>query len=82
MDYFYQEFLKIADTKKEVINEDLQVMMATFSQKRFKLRFTIFDLRIIIKKRKSIKKKYLINNIFKSKKAKILNFFSVVLFYN
>ena len=33
LDYFYQEFLKIADTKKEVVNEDLQVMMATFSQK-------------------------------------------------
>jgi 2-isopropylmalate synthase len=33
LDYLYQEFLKIADTKKEVINEDLQVMMATFSQK-------------------------------------------------
>jgi 2-isopropylmalate synthase len=57
LDYLYQEFLKIADTKKEVVNEDLQVMMATFSQKRFKLRFTIFDLRIIIiKNRKSIKK--------------------------
>ncbi len=33
LDYLYQEFLKIADTKKEVINEDLQVMMATFRQK-------------------------------------------------
>jgi 2-isopropylmalate synthase len=33
LDYLYQEFLKIADTKKEVVNEDLQVMMATFSQK-------------------------------------------------
>ena len=33
LDYLYQEFLKIADTKKEVLNEDLQVMMATFSQK-------------------------------------------------
>ena len=33
LDYLYQEFLKIADTKKEVINEDLHVMMATFSQK-------------------------------------------------
>ena len=33
LDYLYQEFLKIADTKKEVINEDLQVMMAIFSQK-------------------------------------------------
>ena len=34
LDYLYQEFLKIADTKKEVVNEDLQVMMATFSQKK------------------------------------------------
>lgn len=33
LDYLYQEFLKIADTKKEVVNEDLKVMMATFSQK-------------------------------------------------
>ena len=33
LDYLYQEFLKIADTKKEVVNEDLQLMMATFSQK-------------------------------------------------
>jgi len=33
LDYLYQEFLKIADTKKEVENEDLKVMMATFSQK-------------------------------------------------
>ena len=33
LDYLYQEFLKIADIKKEVVNEDLQVMMATFSQK-------------------------------------------------
>lgn len=33
LDYLYQEFLKIADTKKEVVNEDLQVMMAIFSQK-------------------------------------------------
>jgi len=33
LDYLYQEFLKIADTKKEDVNEDLQVMMATFSQK-------------------------------------------------
>lgn len=33
LDYLYQEFLKIADTKKEVINEDLHVMMATFRQK-------------------------------------------------
>ena len=33
LDYLYQEFLKIADTKKEVVNEDLHVMMATFSQK-------------------------------------------------
>ena len=33
LDYLYQEFLKIADTKKEFVNEDLQVMMATFSQK-------------------------------------------------
>ena len=35
LDYLYQEFLKIADTKKEVVNEDLQIMMATFSQKTF-----------------------------------------------
>lgn len=35
LDYLYQEFLKIADTKKEVVNEDLQVMIATFSQKTF-----------------------------------------------
>ncbi len=33
LDYLYQEFLKIADTKKEVVNEDLHVMMAAFSQK-------------------------------------------------
>ena len=33
LDNLYQEFLKIADTKKEVVNEDLQVMMAIFSQK-------------------------------------------------
>lgn len=33
LDYLYQEFLKIADTKKEVINEDLHIMMAAFSQK-------------------------------------------------
>lgn len=33
LDYLYQEFLKIADTKKEVVNEDLQLMMAIFSQK-------------------------------------------------
>lgn len=33
LDYLYQEFLKIADTKKEVVNEDLEIMMATFSQK-------------------------------------------------
>lgn len=33
LDYLYQEFLKIADTKKEVVNEDLQVMMTIFSQK-------------------------------------------------
>ena len=33
LDYLYQEFLKIADTKKEVVNEDLQIMMAAFSQK-------------------------------------------------
>lgn len=33
LDYLYKEFLKIADTKKEVVNEDLQVMMAIFSQK-------------------------------------------------
>ncbi len=33
LDYLYQEFLKIADTKKEVINDDLHIMMAAFSQK-------------------------------------------------
>ena len=33
LDYLYQEFLKIADTKKEVVNEDLHIMMAAFSQK-------------------------------------------------
>lgn len=33
LDYLYQEFLKIADTKKEVVNEDLEIMMAVFSQK-------------------------------------------------
>ena len=33
LDYLYQEFLKIADTKKEVINEDLQMMMSVFSKK-------------------------------------------------
>ena len=33
LDYLYQEFLKIADTKKEVVNEDLQVMMATNKKK-------------------------------------------------
>ncbi len=33
LDFLYQEFLKIADTKKEVVNEDLQLMMAVFSQK-------------------------------------------------
>ena len=33
LDYLYQEFLKIADTKKEVLNDDLQMMMSVFSQK-------------------------------------------------
>ncbi len=33
LDYLYEEFLRVADTKKEVLNEDLYMMMATFSQK-------------------------------------------------
>lgn len=33
LDYLYEEFLRVADTKKEVLNEDLHIMMATFSQK-------------------------------------------------
>lgn len=33
LDYLYQEFLKIADTKKEVVNDDLQIMMSVFTQK-------------------------------------------------
>ena len=33
LDYLYEEFLRVADTKKEVLNEDLHMMMATFSQK-------------------------------------------------
>jgi 2-isopropylmalate synthase len=33
LDYLYQEFLKIADRKKEVINDDLYIMMETCSRK-------------------------------------------------
>ena len=33
LDLLYQEFLKIADTKKEVINDDLNFMMRSFNQK-------------------------------------------------
>ena len=33
LDFLYQEFLKIADTKKEVNNEDLSYMMTSFNQK-------------------------------------------------
>ena len=33
MDFLYQEFLKIADTKKEVNNDDLSYMMKSFNQK-------------------------------------------------
>ena len=33
LDFLYQEFLKIADTKKEVNNEDLSYMMKSFNQK-------------------------------------------------
>lgn len=33
LDFLYQEFLKIADTKKEVNNDDLNFMMKSFNQK-------------------------------------------------
>ncbi|MFZ4928539.1 2-isopropylmalate synthase [Chryseobacterium sp. Mn2064] len=33
LDFLYQEFLKIADLKKEVCNDDLSLMMDTFSRK-------------------------------------------------
>lgn len=33
LDFLYQEFLKIADIKKEVKNDDLYLMMETFSRK-------------------------------------------------
>jgi len=33
LDFLYQEFLKIADTKKEVNNDDLSFMMKAFNQK-------------------------------------------------
>lgn len=33
LDFLYDEFLRVADTKKEVLNEDLHMMMATFSHK-------------------------------------------------
>lgn len=33
LDFLYQEFLKIADTKKEVNNEDLNFMIKSFTQK-------------------------------------------------
>lgn len=33
LDFLYQEFLKIADTKKEVNNDDLSFMMKSFNQK-------------------------------------------------
>ncbi|MBV8327423.1 2-isopropylmalate synthase [Chryseobacterium sp.] len=33
LDYLYQEFLKIADLKKEVCNEDLSQMIGTYSRK-------------------------------------------------
>ena len=33
LDFLYQEFLKIADTKKEVNNDDLNYMMKSFNQK-------------------------------------------------
>ncbi|HBR12599.1 MAG TPA: 2-isopropylmalate synthase [Chryseobacterium sp.] len=33
LDFLYQEFLKIADTKKEVYNEDLTFMIKSFTQK-------------------------------------------------
>ncbi len=33
LDFLYQEFLKVADTKKEVDNDDLKFMMKSFTQK-------------------------------------------------
>ncbi|MDW9379346.1 2-isopropylmalate synthase [Chryseobacterium sp. JV558] len=33
LDYLYQEFLKIADLKKEICNDDLSLMMDSFSRK-------------------------------------------------
>ena len=33
LDFLYQEFLKIADLKKEVVNDDLNIIMETFSRK-------------------------------------------------
>jgi 2-isopropylmalate synthase len=33
LDYLYQEFLKIADLKKEIGNDDLSIMMDSFSRK-------------------------------------------------
>ncbi|KAB1232383.1 2-isopropylmalate synthase [Chryseobacterium viscerum] len=33
LDYLYQEFLKIADLKKEIDNDDLSIMMDSFSRK-------------------------------------------------
>ncbi|MPT31541.1 MAG: 2-isopropylmalate synthase [Chryseobacterium sp.] len=33
LDFLYQEFLKIADTKKEINNDDLSFMMKAFNQK-------------------------------------------------
>ena len=33
LDFLYQEFLKIADTKKEINNDDLSFMMKSFNQK-------------------------------------------------
>ncbi|MDQ0781708.1 2-isopropylmalate synthase [Chryseobacterium sp. W4I1] len=33
LDFLYQEFLKIADRKKEVVNDDLYMMMETYSRK-------------------------------------------------
>lgn len=33
LDFLYQEFLKIADLKKEVVNDDLNIIMEAFSRK-------------------------------------------------
>nr|WP_315028220.1 2-isopropylmalate synthase [uncultured Chryseobacterium sp.] len=33
LDYLYQEFLKIADLKKEICNDDLSLMMTSFNRK-------------------------------------------------